>query len=103
MAFFKIDNVKIAGISACVPPKQVENIDSILIEDKKELEKYIETTGVKRRYIAEEGICSSDLCLEAAERLIEKLDWEKEEIECLISLKLRIIFFQLQHVSFKTD
>ena len=42
MAFFKIDNVKIAGISACVPPKQVENIDSILIEDKKELEKYIE-------------------------------------------------------------
>ena len=74
MAFFKIDNVKIAGISACVPPKQVENIDSILIEDKKELEKYIETTGVKRRYIAEEGICSSDLCLEAAERLIEKLD-----------------------------
>ena len=67
-----------------MPPKQVENIDSILIEDKKELEKYIETTGVKRRYIAEEGICSSDLCLEAAERLIEKLDWEKEEIECLI-------------------
>ena len=33
-----------------LPPKQVENIDSILIEDKKELEKYIETTGVKRRY-----------------------------------------------------
>ena len=47
MAFFKIDNVKIAGISACVPPKQVENIDSILIEDKKELEKYIETTESK--------------------------------------------------------
>lgn len=37
MAFFKIDNVKIAGISACVPPKQVENIDSILIEDKKRI------------------------------------------------------------------
>ena len=84
MAFFKIDNVKIAGISACVPPKQVENIDSTLIEDKKELEKYIETTGVKRRYIAEEGICSSDLCLEAAEKIIEELDWKKEDIECLI-------------------
>lgn len=84
MAFFEIENVKIAGISACVPPKQVENIDSTLIEDKRELEKYIETTGVKKRYIAGNGICSSDLCLEATERLIKELDWKKEEIECLV-------------------
>ena len=62
MAFLKIDNVKIAGIAACVPPKRVDNMESDLIEDKHELEKYIETTGVRYRYIAEDGICSSDLC-----------------------------------------
>ena len=28
MAFLKIENVNIAGIAACVPPKMVENIDS---------------------------------------------------------------------------
>lgn len=84
MAFFKVDNVNIAGIAACVPPKMVENIDSDLIEDKEELQRYIDTTGVHRRYIAEDGICSSDLCLCAAEKLITELGWAKEEIECLI-------------------
>lgn len=84
MAFFKIDNVTISGIAACVPPKMVENIDSDLIEDKEELQRYIDTTGVQRRYIAEDGICSSDLCLCAAEKLIAELEWSKEEIECLI-------------------
>ena len=84
MAFFKIDNVNIAGISACVPPKRVDNMESTLLEDKKELEKYIETTGVRYRYIAEDGICSSDLCKAAAERLIEDMGIDKSEIGCLI-------------------
>lgn len=84
MAFLKIENVSISGIAACVPPKMVENIDSDLIEDKEELQRYIDTTGVQRRYIAEDGICSSDLCLCAAEKLIAELGWSKEEIECLI-------------------
>jgi len=84
MAFLKIENVSISGIAACVPPKMVENIDSDLIEDKVELQRYIDTTGVQRRYIAEDGICSSDLCLCAAEKLIAELGWSKEEIECLI-------------------
>ena len=84
MAFLRIENVNIAGIAACVPPKMVENKDSDLIEDKEELRKYIETTGVERRYIAEDGICSSDLCMCAAEKLIAEAGWNKEEIECLI-------------------
>lgn len=84
MAFLKIENVKISGISACVPPTQVKNIDSELIADKRELDKYIETTGVEKRYIAEGNICSSDLCCDAAEKLISSLKWDKLEIECLI-------------------
>ncbi len=84
MAFLKIENVKIAGIAACVPPKRVDNMDSTLVEDKHELEKYIETTGVRYRYIAEDGICSSDLCKAAAERLIEDMQIDKSEIGCLI-------------------
>lgn len=84
MAFLKIENVNISGVAACVPPKMVENIDSDLIENKEELQRYIDTTGVQRRYIAEDGICSSDLCLCAAEKLIAELGWSKDEIECLI-------------------
>lgn len=84
MAFLKIDNVKISGVAACVPPKRVDNMESTLVEDKKDLEKYIETTGVRYRYIAEDGICSSDLCKAAAEKLIEEMGIDKSEIGCLI-------------------
>lgn len=84
MAFLEIKNVKIAGIAACVPPKRVDNMDSDLVEDKRELEKYIETTGVRYRYIAEDGICSSDLCKTAADKLIEEMGVDKSEIGCLI-------------------
>ncbi len=84
MAFLKIDNVKITGIAACVPPKRMDNMDSNLVKDKDELEKYISTTGVRYRYIAEDGICSSDLCKEAAERLIQEMNIDKNDIECLI-------------------
>ena len=84
MAFLKIENVQISGISACVPPKRVDNMDSDLVEDKHELEKYIETTGVRYRYIAEDGICSSDLCKCAANKLIEEMEIDKSEIGCLI-------------------
>lgn len=84
MAFFKIENVNIAGIAACVPPKRVDNMDSDLVEDKHELEKYVETTGVRYRYIAGDGICSSDLCKAAAERLFEETGTDRSEIGCLI-------------------
>ena len=84
MAFLKIENVKISGIAACVPPKRVDNMESDLVEDKHELEKYIETTGVRYRYVAEDGICSSDLCKAAADKLMEEMGIDKSEIGCLI-------------------
>ena len=59
-------------------------MESNLVADKKELEKYIETTGVRYRYIAEDGICSSDLCKEAAEKLLDEMGIDKSEIGCLI-------------------
>ena len=76
--------MNIAGIAACVPPKLVENRDSNLFDDPKELERYINTIGVERRYVADDGICASDLCKVAADRLIEDMGIDKFEIGCLI-------------------
>ena len=84
MALFSIDRVKICGFSACVPFRVVENLESSLFSSEQELKKYISTTGVERRHVAEPDICSSDLCYKAAEKLIEELGWDKSEIECLI-------------------
>ena len=40
-----------------------------------------ETVGIKNRYLAPDDVCASDLCYDAAERLIAGLSWEKESID----------------------
>jgi 3-oxoacyl-[acyl-carrier-protein] synthase-3 len=83
MATFSIDNISIKGISCCVPKNKERNINLDILTDE-EIKKFIETTGVEERRIASKEICTSDLCCEAAEKLIKDLNWQKEEIEILI-------------------
>lgn len=82
MAFLKVENVSIKGISACVPPQVEENRD-IPFYGPGEAEQIIAATGIERRHIAGQDICVSDLCFKAAERLIEEMGWEKDSIDLL--------------------
>lgn len=84
MAFQHIKNVQIAGLAACVPSKIEENKALSLFSAEADYEKFVTTTGIERRHVASNDICSSDLCYEAAEKLIAELGWDKKEIECLI-------------------
>lgn len=85
MAFLKIPNVVIKGISACVPPKVEENKD-IPFYTPEEAEKVIESTGVERKHIVSDGITASDLCLKACEKLISDLGWEKDSIDLICNV-----------------
>ena len=85
MAFLKIPNVIIKGISACVPPKVEENKD-IPFYTPEEAEKVIESTGVERKHIVSDGITASDLCLKACEKLISDLGWEKDSIDLICNV-----------------
>ena len=82
MAFLKIDNVAIKGISACVPPKVEENRD-ISFYTPEEAEKVIGTTGVERKHIVSDGITASDLCQKACEKLLSDLGWDVESIDAI--------------------
>ena len=83
MAFLHIPNVRLAGLSACVPKKVLENTDyQGFLGD--EAQKFIESTGVERHRIADDNICTSDLCYYASEQLIQDLHWDREDIDCLI-------------------
>jgi 3-oxoacyl-[acyl-carrier-protein] synthase-3 len=83
MAFLRIPDVRIAGISACIPEKILENREYPgFISD--EAEKFIASTGVARRRMADAKTCTSDLCFKSAEKLISDLKWNKEDIDCLI-------------------
>lgn len=83
MAVFEIPDVRIAGISACVPKKILSNHDYHWIT-RKERDQLIQMIGVEYRHVAVPGQTTSDLCFQAAEELIEKLGWERGEISLLV-------------------
>lgn len=84
MATFEIENVRIAGVAACVPEKRLENNDSTLFDTEEEKQKYIETVGVDARHVTDDKTCSSDLCYASAEKLLSDLCWNREEVDCLV-------------------
>lgn len=85
MAFQKIDKVEIKGICAAVPKHIEKNIDLELIGSKENRIKFIETTGIVSRHTVQgTSLCTSDLCYEAAEKLIHELEWDKSDIDCLV-------------------
>lgn len=83
MAFLKVDKVAIRGISGCVPSQVEENITLPFYSSKEEAEQVIEAIGIERRHISPKEITASDLCLNAAKKLIEELGWEKDTIDLL--------------------
>jgi len=77
----KIKGVRIAGLSACVPSHVVENMieGSQLFGD--DIEAVVKTTGVEKRRTCPEGkITSLDLCIRAAEALIETNHFDFSQI-----------------------
>lgn len=85
MAFFSINNVKVSGIAAAVPKNIISNWNYDLLSDN-EKKLLIKTTGVENRRVADEGVATSDLCYEAAEKLVEELGWKKDDIQVVIFL-----------------
>ena len=71
------------GIAACVPKAEVANAD-FPFSTEKEKSLFIKTVGIEKRRVAKAGVCTSDLCFEAATKLIDDLQWEKSEIDVLL-------------------
>lgn len=85
MASFSVSGIKIAGITAAVPAHEISNwdYDRLTGQEKKLL---IKTTGVEKKRVAPKGLTTSDLCFEAAQKLLDELSWKKEEVQLLIFL-----------------
>jgi 3-oxoacyl-[acyl-carrier-protein] synthase-3 len=83
MAIFEIPDVRIAGLSACVPKKILSNHDYNWITQK-ERNQLIQMIGVETRHVAEPGQTTSDLCFQAAEQLLGELDWQRSDINLLV-------------------
>ncbi len=83
MAFWRIKNVSLRGVTGTVPDNPVKTSDlSIFTHD--EADTFDKTVGIYNRYIAPDTICASDLCQDAGERLLPALGWEKDSIDVLL-------------------
>lgn len=83
MAYWEIKNVAVRGVTGTVPDHAVKTADFDLFTQE-EAETFDNTVGIKNRYIGSDDLCTSDLCFDAAERLIAALGWEKESIDVLV-------------------
>lgn len=83
MANWIIKNVALRGVTGTVPNNPVKTADFPFFT-KEEADLFDATVGIKNRYIASADTCASDLCFDAAERLIAGLNWPKETIDILL-------------------
>lgn len=84
MALLTFEKVGISGITAAVPRHVINNYEHDLYFRKEDIVEIVEKIGVKERRFANESTCSSDLCFAAAEKLINGMSVDREEIDLLI-------------------
>lgn len=83
MAFWRIKNVALRGVTGTVPNHAVKSSDFDFFKND-EAEIFDSTVGIRNRYIAPQNICASDLCQDAGERLLAALGWDKSTVDVLV-------------------
>lgn len=83
MARWNIHNVRVTGVSACVP-KEVVHSEDFPFFDKEGAEVFNNTVGIRERRLGPDSLCASDMCQAAAEKLLAELGWEKESVDMLV-------------------
>lgn len=83
MAILNNQNVIVRGIAAAVPANIVE-IRDIYRQEWGDVEDFIKATTVERLHITPPNQTTSDLCVTAAEKLVEDLKWDRKSIEAII-------------------
>lgn len=83
MAFVEIKNVKMQGMAIAVPKQVFENKEYDVVP-LNQRDAFVEAIGIERHHIAPKDVCTSDLCQVAAEDVMQKVGWAKEDIDVLI-------------------
>jgi len=84
MAFLKFKNIGISGLAAAVPANVIDNYKYTQFFDKESVREVVDKVGIKERRFADADTCASDLCFAAAEKLINDMEVNREEIDLLV-------------------
>jgi 3-oxoacyl-[acyl-carrier-protein] synthase-3 len=78
----KINNVKVKSIAAVLPDEEFDLTELSDIYDENELKRIIQVNGISKVRVAPEGICTSDLCEKAANKIFQ--DYDKKQINGIV-------------------
>lgn len=86
MAFFSFDHVKITGLSVVVPPREINIYDEAEYYDNnvKKIDRMRKKVGFFKRRVVDEGVTACDLARAACEKLISKLNLDKNTIDAFL-------------------
>ncbi|WP_426110123.1 ketoacyl-ACP synthase III [Massilia sp. PWRC2] len=84
MAQVKLQNVRYAGMTTCVPHRVLSNIRDCPPQMRNARERLVRNIGIEERRICASWQTFSDLAFDAAEQLITTLNWQRDEIDALI-------------------
>ena len=76
--------MKLVGISACLP-KNIAYPSAAYERFKQfDVDRIVGNTGVLQKREAEPGVTATDLCIKAADRLLDGLGWERDSVDALV-------------------
>jgi 3-oxoacyl-[acyl-carrier-protein] synthase-3 len=84
MSFSRLHGFKVAGISTCVPPHRVDNLEVGKAFGTVEVRKVVSMAGVRHRHVVDANVTAVDLCTDAARRLLDQLSWAPDTVTGLI-------------------
>jgi 3-oxoacyl-[acyl-carrier-protein] synthase-3 len=84
MSKVRFNNVRLKGVASAVPAQVRTLEDDKKVFNEAEVRKISASTGVMRRHIVSPGVCTSDLCLAAAEPLLAAAGWGRETVDVLV-------------------
>lgn len=84
MGLSTLHNVRFAGMASCIPHRVLDNIRDCPPSQRSERERLVRNIGIKNRRICPEWQTFSDLAFTATEKLLEDLQWQRDEIDALI-------------------
>jgi 3-oxoacyl-[acyl-carrier-protein] synthase III len=79
-----IPGVRVVGIASVVPSTQRLISDEAAIFGEEEVARISQSCGVRATYVVQDGICASDLCCMAADKLLTELGWDRASVQALI-------------------
>ena len=86
MANIRFTNVKISGISACVPKNISSNLEVLKNYSTEESDKIIKNVGIREKRYVDSNVTAADLCCKAADNLLNEMNIDRTSIDMLIFL-----------------